>query len=64
MFVATVGIIIYLTGTILLFLTTNYFIALNDEFNLRLIYLVSAVLLLLLAVLLSRAFLLVRPATA
>ncbi|WP_147320824.1 hypothetical protein [Hymenobacter lapidiphilus] len=61
MFVATVGIVMYLTGTVLLFLTTNYFIALNDEFNLRLIYLVSAVLLLLLAALLSRAFLLVRP---
>ncbi|NVO30476.1 hypothetical protein [Hymenobacter lapidiphilus] len=61
MFVATVGIVIYLSGTVLLFLTTNYFIVLNDEFNLRLIYLVSSVLLLLLAVLLSRAFLLVRP---
>ncbi|NVO85675.1 hypothetical protein [Hymenobacter terrestris] len=61
MFVATVGIVIYLAGTVLLFLTTNYFIVLNDEFNLRLMYLVSSVLLLLLAVLLSRAFLLVRP---
>ncbi|SDY07681.1 hypothetical protein [Hymenobacter psychrophilus] len=61
MFVATAGIIIYLSGTIVLYLVTNYFIALNDEFHMRLIYLFSSASLLLLSVLLSRAFLLVRP---
>ena len=61
MFVATVGIVIYLSGTVVLYLTTNYFITLNDEYNTRLMYLISSVLLLLLSLLLSRAFLLAKP---
>ncbi|SET72727.1 hypothetical protein [Hymenobacter actinosclerus] len=64
MFVATAGIIIYLSGTVLLYLTTNYYITLNDEYNARLMYLLGSALLLLLAMLLSRAFWLVRPAKA
>ena len=61
MFIATIGIILYLSGTVVVYLTTNYFISTNDEYNARLMYLISSALLLLLSVLFCRAFLLVRP---
>lgn len=60
LFVATVGILLYLSGTVLLYLATNHFIALNDEYNTRLMYLFNSALLLLLAIVFSRAFFLAR----
>lgn len=64
LFVASIGILLYLAGTVTVFLFTNRFITTNDELHTRLIYLLSSVLVFLLALLLTRAFYLVRPAAA
>lgn len=61
MFASTIGIMLYLSGTIVLFLISNDLISKNDEYSSRLLYLASSCLLLLMALLFSRAFLLVRP---
>ncbi|RSK48284.1 hypothetical protein [Hymenobacter rigui] len=61
LFVATIGIILYLSGTVVLYLATNHFIQLNDEYNTRLMYLINSVLVLVLGLLFSRAFILVKP---
>lgn len=63
LFVATVGILLYLSGTVLLYLATNHFIALNDEYNTRLMYLFNSALMFLLALIFSRAFFLARKKT-
>ncbi|MFD2786044.1 hypothetical protein [Hymenobacter rubripertinctus] len=60
LFVATVGIVIYLSGTIILYLTVNHFIVFNDEYNARKIYLFNSLLVLLLAITLFRSFLLIN----
>jgi len=61
LFVASIGIMIYLSGTIALYLTTNHFIALNDEYSTRILFLVSAGLLFILSALFVKAFTLVKP---
>ncbi|WP_139924026.1 hypothetical protein [Hymenobacter sp. DG01] len=63
MFIATVGILLYLSGTVLLYLVTNNFIASNDEYSTRLMYLLNSILLLLLAIIFLRAFFLARKKT-
>lgn len=60
MFIASIGIIFYLAGTVFVHLITNYLIAANDEGNARLAYLISSILLLVLSILFSRAFWLAR----
>jgi multisubunit Na+/H+ antiporter MnhG subunit len=59
LFVASIGILLYLAGTVTVFLFTNHFISTNDELHARLIYLVSSALVFVLALLLTRAFYLV-----
>ncbi|RSK36152.1 hypothetical protein [Hymenobacter metallilatus] len=61
LFVATIGIILYLSGTVVLYLATNHFIQVNDEYSARLMYLINSALVLMLGLLFSRAFLLVKP---
>ncbi|WP_426490695.1 hypothetical protein [Hymenobacter sp. 102] len=56
MFIASIGIILYLAGTIVVHLITNYLIATNDEGSARLVYLISSILLLVMTILFSRAF--------
>lgn len=63
LFVATIGIILYLSGTVVLYLATNHFIHLNDEYSARMMYLINSALVLMLAVLFTKAFLLVKPLT-
>lgn len=63
MFVATIGIILYLSGTVVLYLATNHFIQINDEYSARLMYLINSALVLMLGLLFSRAFLLVKQQT-
>ncbi|MCA8829112.1 hypothetical protein [Hymenobacter pini] len=64
MFVASIGIILYLAGTIVLHLVTNHLIAANDEGDARIVYLISSFLLFLMVTLFSRAFWLARPVKA
>ncbi|TGE08058.1 hypothetical protein [Hymenobacter fodinae] len=64
LFNASIGILLYLAGTITVFLFTNQFIATNDELHTRLVYLLSSVLVFILALLLTRTFYLVRPSVA
>ncbi|WP_126546792.1 hypothetical protein [Hymenobacter amundsenii] len=61
MFAATIGIMLYLSGTIVLYLISNDLIAKNDEYSSRMLYLTSSCLLLLMSLLFCRAFLLVQP---
>ncbi len=61
MFVATIGIIIYLSGTVTLYLISNNSYLSTSEYNSRILYLISACFLLLMSLLFCRAFWLVRP---
>ncbi|QJX47671.1 hypothetical protein HMJ29_12250 [Hymenobacter taeanensis] len=62
LFVASIGILLYLAGTVTVFLFTNHLIMHNDELHARLVYLLSSALVFIMALLLTRAFYLVRPA--
>ncbi|WP_210115972.1 hypothetical protein [Hymenobacter wooponensis] len=64
LFVASIGILLYLAGTVTVFLFTNHFITTNNELYARLIYLISSTLVFVLALLLTRAFYLVQPITS
>ncbi|WP_226266140.1 hypothetical protein [Hymenobacter pini] len=59
LFIATIGIIMYLSGTVVIYLATNHFIDTNDEYGARLIFLLNSALIFTLALLFARAFLLV-----
>ncbi|MBT2556589.1 hypothetical protein J7E24_02235 [Hymenobacter sp. ISL-91] len=61
MFVVTIGIIIYLSGTIILYLITNNPYLSTSEYNSRLLYLIGSCFLGIMALLFCRAFLLVHP---
>lgn len=63
MFIASIGIILYLAGTVVLYLITNYLIDNNDGKNTQLVYSFSSVLLCIMAVLFSRSFWLARQTT-
>ncbi|SNC67283.1 hypothetical protein SAMN06265337_1898 [Hymenobacter gelipurpurascens] len=61
LFIASIGVLLYLAGTVMLYLFSEYLIKINDLHTYRAFYSFNSFLFFVLAMLLTRAFYLVKP---
>lgn len=64
LFITSIGVLLYLAGTVMLYLFSEHLIRTNDLHTYRAFYLFSSFLFFVLAMLLTRAFYLVKPPQA